>query len=165
MCSSDLRFIGQVWQATSEEEARARIEETKKQHYDARHNCWCFRVREGGAERSIDLSYPSAWRINYKVRDANGNTVKVNLRYLVVAKPPTVTPGKPGGDGGPGEDNGSSGRDPLPPSSVTVDPETGLTHAVINDEVTVPTEDDPMTPAAMASFMEEIGRASCRERV
>ena len=108
----------------------------------------------GGPVRSIDLSYPSAWRINYKVRDANGNTVKVNLRYLVVAKPPTVTPGKPGGDGGPGEGNGSSGRDPLPPSSVTVDPETGLTHAVINDEVTVPTEDDPMTPAAMASFME-----------
>ena len=108
----------------------------------------------GGPVGSIDLSYPSAWRINYKVRDANGNTVKVNLRYLVVAKPPTVTPGKPGGDGGPGEGNGSSGRDPLPPSSVTVDPETGLTHAVINDEVTVPTEDDPMTPAAMASFME-----------
>ena len=52
------RFIGQVWQVTSEEEARARIEETKKQHYDARHNCWCFRVREGGAERYSDDGEP-----------------------------------------------------------------------------------------------------------
>ena len=33
------RFIGHVWPASSEEEARARIEETKKRHYDARHNC------------------------------------------------------------------------------------------------------------------------------
>ena len=33
------RFIGQVWRVSSEEEARARIEETKKKHYDARHNC------------------------------------------------------------------------------------------------------------------------------
>lgn len=41
------RFIGQVWRVSSEEEARARIEETKKKHYDARHNCWCYRVREG----------------------------------------------------------------------------------------------------------------------
>ncbi len=52
------RFIGQVWQVTSEEEARARIEETRKQHYDARHNCWCFRVREGGAERYSDDGEP-----------------------------------------------------------------------------------------------------------
>ena len=32
------RFIGHVWPVDSEEQARARIEETKKQHYDARHN-------------------------------------------------------------------------------------------------------------------------------
>ena len=30
------RFIGQVWRVSSEEEARARIEETRKKHYDAR---------------------------------------------------------------------------------------------------------------------------------
>lgn len=36
------RFIGQVWRVSSEEEARRRIEETKKKHYDARHNCWCY---------------------------------------------------------------------------------------------------------------------------
>lgn len=36
------RFIGQVWRVSSEEEARARIEEMKKRYYDARHNCWCY---------------------------------------------------------------------------------------------------------------------------
>lgn len=52
------RFIGQVWRAATEEEARARIEETKKKHYDARHNCWCYRLREGGAERYSDDGEP-----------------------------------------------------------------------------------------------------------
>ena len=52
------RFIGQVWRAASEEEARARIEETKKKHYDARHNCWCYRLREGGVERYSDDGEP-----------------------------------------------------------------------------------------------------------
>ena len=42
------RFIGQVWPVESEAEARARIEETKKRHYDARHTCWCYRLKEGG---------------------------------------------------------------------------------------------------------------------
>ena len=48
------RFIGQVWPVESEEEARARIEETKKKHYDARHNCWCYRIQGGGVERYSD---------------------------------------------------------------------------------------------------------------
>ena len=36
------RFISHVWRVESEAEARARIEETKKRYYDARHNCWCY---------------------------------------------------------------------------------------------------------------------------
>ena len=52
------RFIGQVWRVSSEEEARARIEETKKKHYDARHNCWCYRIRAGGVERYSDDGEP-----------------------------------------------------------------------------------------------------------
>lgn len=52
------RFIGQVWPVSSEEEARAKIEETKKKHYDARHNCWCYRLREGGVERYSDDGEP-----------------------------------------------------------------------------------------------------------
>lgn len=35
------RFIGHVWRVENAEEARARIEETRKRHHDARHNCWC----------------------------------------------------------------------------------------------------------------------------
>ena len=40
------RFLGHVWPVESEEEARARIEEIRKKHYDARHHCWCYRIRE-----------------------------------------------------------------------------------------------------------------------
>ena len=50
------RFIGQVWWVSSEEEARARVEETRKKHYDARHNCWCYRI--GGTERYSDDGEP-----------------------------------------------------------------------------------------------------------
>ena len=39
---------------SSEEEARARIEETKKRHYDARHNCWCYVIKDGPARYSDD---------------------------------------------------------------------------------------------------------------
>ena len=52
------RFIGQVWRVASEEEARARIEETKKKHYDARHNCWCYLLQEGGTVRYSDDGEP-----------------------------------------------------------------------------------------------------------
>jgi len=48
------RFIGHVWPVESEEEARARIEETKKKHYDARHNCWCYILRDGPTRYSDD---------------------------------------------------------------------------------------------------------------
>ena len=51
------RFIGRVWPVESEEEARALIEATKKKHYDARHNCWCYRLR-GGVERYSDDGEP-----------------------------------------------------------------------------------------------------------
>ena len=39
---------------TSEEEARARIEETRKKHYDARHNCWCYIIKDGPVRYSDD---------------------------------------------------------------------------------------------------------------
>ena len=48
------RFLGHVWPAQSEEEARARIEEMKKQYYDARHNCWCYLIRDGAVRYSDD---------------------------------------------------------------------------------------------------------------
>ena len=48
------RFIGHVWRVDSEEEARACIERTKKEHYDARHNCWCYRIKDGPVRYSDD---------------------------------------------------------------------------------------------------------------
>ena len=41
------RFIGQVWPAETEEAARGRLEEARKQYHDARHNCWCWLLRDG----------------------------------------------------------------------------------------------------------------------
>ncbi len=52
------RFIGHVWRVESEEEARARIEEMKKRYHDARHNCWCYLIREGGIVRYSDDGEP-----------------------------------------------------------------------------------------------------------
>ena len=52
------RFIGHVFHVESEAEARARIEETKKRHYDARHNCWCYLLRQGNTVRYSDDGEP-----------------------------------------------------------------------------------------------------------
>ncbi|WP_369282610.1 YigZ family protein [Oscillibacter sp. GMB15532] len=52
------RFISRLWRTKTEEAARAHIEETKKQHYDARHNCWCYSIREGGIVRYSDDGEP-----------------------------------------------------------------------------------------------------------
>ncbi len=48
------RFIGHVWPVETEEEARARIEEARKKHYDARHNCWCYLIQDGPVRYSDD---------------------------------------------------------------------------------------------------------------
>lgn len=48
------RFIGHVWRVESEEQARAHIEATRKQHYDARHNCWCYIIQDGPVRYSDD---------------------------------------------------------------------------------------------------------------
>ena len=52
------RFIGHVWSVESDEEARSYIEQMKKRYYDARHNCWCYRLKEGGVERYSDDGEP-----------------------------------------------------------------------------------------------------------
>ena len=48
------RFIGRVWCVESEEEALERIQEMKKQHYDASHNCWAYVIRDGAMRFSDD---------------------------------------------------------------------------------------------------------------
>ena len=48
------RFIGRVWLVETEEEALQRIQEMKKQHYDASHNCWAYIIRDGAMRFSDD---------------------------------------------------------------------------------------------------------------
>ena len=48
------RFIGRVWQVETEEEALECIQEMKKKHYDATHNCWAYVLRSGAMRFSDD---------------------------------------------------------------------------------------------------------------
>ena len=48
------RFLGHLRPAQSEEEARRFIAEMKREHYDARHNCWCYLLRDGTERYSDD---------------------------------------------------------------------------------------------------------------
>jgi len=41
------RFLGKVWSVSTEEQAREKLEATRKQYHDARHNCFCFLLRDG----------------------------------------------------------------------------------------------------------------------
>ena len=47
-------FMGRVWPVETEEEALARIQEMKKQHYDATHNCWAYIIKDGAVRFSDD---------------------------------------------------------------------------------------------------------------
>ena len=48
------RFIGRIWCVESEEEALSKIQEMKKLHYDASHNCWAYVIRDGAMRFSDD---------------------------------------------------------------------------------------------------------------
>ena len=48
------RFIGIVWPVETEEEALEKIQEMKKQHYDATHNCWAYVIKDGAMRFSDD---------------------------------------------------------------------------------------------------------------
>ena len=50
-------FLGHVRFVETEDAAREFINEMKKKHYDARHNCWCYIIR-GGAVRYSDDGEP-----------------------------------------------------------------------------------------------------------
>ncbi len=80
------RFIGQIWPADSEAEARARIEEARKRHYDARHNCWCYLIREGGVLRYSDDGEPQGTAgqpmLNVFQREGVWNVCCVVTRYF-----------------------------------------------------------------------------------
>ena len=48
------RFISHLYRVTTEEEARARIDEIKKKYHDARHNCWCYVLHDGAVRYGDD---------------------------------------------------------------------------------------------------------------
>lgn len=79
------RFIGEVYPVESEAEARACIEAVKKKHYDARHHCWCFRLK-GGAERYSDDGEPQGTAgqpmLNVFQREGVENVLCMVTRYF-----------------------------------------------------------------------------------
>jgi uncharacterized YigZ family protein len=54
-------FIAVAWPASSEEQARARIEDLRREYPDASHHCWAYRVSTGTgeSERSHDAGEPA----------------------------------------------------------------------------------------------------------
>ena len=47
-------FIGRAWPVETEEEALQKIQQMKKQHYDATHNCWAYIIKDGAVRFSDD---------------------------------------------------------------------------------------------------------------
>ena len=74
-----------MWRVDSEEEARACIERTKKEHYDARHNCWCYRIKDGPVRYSDDgepQGTAGQPMLNVFEREAVENVCCVVTRYF-----------------------------------------------------------------------------------
>lgn len=79
------RFIGRVWPVETEEEALSRIQQMKKQHYDATHNCWAY-IIHGGAVRFSDDGEPGGTAgmpmLQVLQREGLRNIVCVVTRYF-----------------------------------------------------------------------------------
>ena len=79
------RFIGHVWRVETEEEARAHVEEMKKKYYDARHNCWCYIIKDGPVRYSDDgepQGTAGQPMLNVFQREGVENVVCVVTRYF-----------------------------------------------------------------------------------
>ena len=80
------RFLSHLFRVESEAEARRRIEEMKKKYYDARHNCWCYLIEEGGIVRYSDDGEPQGTAgqpmLNVFQRENVTNVVCVVTRYF-----------------------------------------------------------------------------------
>ena len=48
------KFMGKIRPVESEEAARSFVDEMKKKYHDARHNCWCYALRNGVMRYSDD---------------------------------------------------------------------------------------------------------------
>ena len=78
-------FLGHVRFAETEDAAREFINDMKKKHYDARHNCWCYIIR-GGAVRYSDDGEPQGTAglpmLEVFKREGVENVVCVVTRYF-----------------------------------------------------------------------------------
>lgn len=79
------RFIGRIWLVETGEEALSKIQEMKKQHYDATHNCWAY-IIHGGAVRFSDDGEPGGTAgmpmLQVLQREGLNNVVCVVTRYF-----------------------------------------------------------------------------------
>ena len=79
------RFLGLVRPVGSEDEARTIIAACKKQYHDARHNCWCYLLRDG-TERYSDDGEPQGTAgipmLEVLKREGVTNVVCVVTRYF-----------------------------------------------------------------------------------
>ena len=80
------RFIGHVAHVTTEEAARAFVQAMKKRYHDARHNCWCYVIREEGVVRYSDDGEPQGTAgqpmLNVFQREQVENVCCVVTRYF-----------------------------------------------------------------------------------
>lgn len=80
------RFLGHVRRVETEAEARAFLDEMRKKYYDARHNCWCYLLRDGGVVRYGDDGEPQGTAgqpmLNVFQREGVENVVCVVTRYF-----------------------------------------------------------------------------------
>jgi uncharacterized YigZ family protein len=79
-------FISHLWRVSSEEEAQRRLGEIRARYHDARHNCWCYRLRAGDAVRYSDDGEPQGTAgqpmLNVFLREDVSDVLCVVTRYF-----------------------------------------------------------------------------------
>ena len=80
------RFLGHVRRVETEEQARVFLDEMRRKYYDARHNCWCYVLHDGGVVRYGDDGEPQGTAgqpmLNVFQREGVENVVCVVTRYF-----------------------------------------------------------------------------------
>lgn len=80
------QFIGHVAHVATEEQARAFVQAMKKRYHDARHNCWCYVIREEGVIRYSDDGEPQGTAgqpmLNVFTKEGITDVVCVVTRYF-----------------------------------------------------------------------------------
>lgn len=79
------QFIGQVYHCESEEEAKEILEKVKKEFYDARHHCYCWKIGEESIKYSDDgePNGTAGIRILNAIEHFNlQNIIVISIRYF-----------------------------------------------------------------------------------